>query len=160
MDEALDIAERMANKPDLLPWVIFGCVVVVVLANQKRFLDLFDSAIRGHKARIKYYEEKEKSDTRMEEIVRANTEALNNNTKAFETITSDRGESRKMIDNHNKSMIEKIEHHEAMSSERDRHIQEVVNNVRDTVTDNTVKLSKIETELRSIGADKDDRQNL
>lgn len=143
MDEALDIAERMASKPDLLPWVIFGCVVVVVLANQKRFLDLFDSAIRGHKARIKYYEEKEKSDTRMEEIVRANTEALNNNTKAFETITSDRGESRKMIT-----------HHEEMSMERDRHIQEGVNAIREVVTDNTVKLSKIETALGEMQHDK------
>lgn len=143
MDEALDIAERMASKPDLLPWVIFGCVVVVVLANQKRFLDLFDSAIRGHKARIKYYEEKEKSDTRMEEIVRANTEALNNNTKAFESITSDRGESRKMIT-----------HHEEMSMERDRHIQEGVNAIREVVTDNTVKLSKIETALGEMQHDK------
>lgn len=143
MDEALDIAERMASQPDLLPWVIFGCVVVVVLANQKRFLDLFDSAIKGHKARIKYYEEKEKSDTRMEEIVRANTEALNNNTKAFETITSDRGESRKMIT-----------HHEEMSMERDRHIQEGVNAIREVVTDNTVKLSKIETSLGEMQHDK------
>lgn len=143
MDEALDIAERMANKPDLLPWVIFACVVVVILANQKRFLDLFDSAIKGHKARIKYYEEKEKSDTRMEEIVRANTEALNNNTKAFETITSDRGESRKMIT-----------HHEDMSMERDRHIQAGVNAIREVVTDNTVKLSKIETALGEMQHDK------
>lgn len=143
MDEALDIAERMASKPDLLPWVIFACVVVVILANQKRFLDLFDSAIKGHKARIKYYEEKEKSDTRMEEIVRANTEALNNNTKAFETITSDRGESRKMI-----------AHHEDMSMERDRHIQEGVNAIREVVTDNTVKLSKIETALGEMQHDK------
>lgn len=149
MDESLDFAKQLADRPDLLPWVIFVVIVVFFLANQKRFIDLFDSIVKGHKARIKYYEEKEKSETRMEEIVRANNEALNNNTKAFETISTDRGESRKMID-----------HHEAMSSERDRNIQDTINTVRDTVVDNTVKLSKIEAELRILGVDTNDRQDI
>lgn len=125
MDEAVEFAKLLHDTPDLFPWVCLSIIIVLCTAQHKRIFAYFD-------ARIEAYGAKKQSDAVLAELIRNNTAALNNNTAALESVKQDRGESRRMI-----------QYHENVSKERMgvirddiSHVQTVVNDIRDTVTQN------------------------
>lgn len=118
MDDPIELAKLLHDTPDLFPWVCLAIVLILLVAQHKRILAYFD-------ARIDAYSAKQKSDAVIAELIRNNTAALNNNTAALESVKQDRGETRRMIN-----------YHENASKERMEHIQSVVNDIRDTVTQN------------------------
>lgn len=126
MSEYMDIAQRLHDTPDLLPWVIFIFVAGIVIAERKMIKEYFA-------ARIEYWRSKKSTDSLIPEVIRNNTAALEHNTAAVERWGNDRGENRRML-----------EHHERMCVERERHLQEVLNRVDKTVTSNARQLDILE----------------
>lgn len=126
MSEAIDIAKVLHGTPDLFPWVCLVIVLIIIFANRSKIGKYIDSRIEAN-------ESKKHSDAIMEELVRNNTAALNNNTAALESVKQDRGETRRLLS-----------YHEEMSAERDHHIQEVVNRIDKTVTNNSMQIGLIE----------------
>lgn len=126
MDEYLNMAQRLHDSPDLLPWVVFIFVVGVLIAERKLIKEYFS-------ARIEYWRSKKSTDSLIPEVIRNNTAALEHNTAAVERWGNDRGENRRML-----------EHHEKMCVERERHLQEVLNRVDRTATENARKLDILE----------------
>lgn len=126
MGETIDIAERLSRSPDLLPWVITVAIGIVLFKER----DL----VKGYfKARMEYWQSRKETDALLPELVRNNTAAMTMCTEAFKSWQTDRGTTRAML-----------EHHEKMSEERDRHIQEVVNRIDSTVTANSRQIGLIE----------------
>ena len=125
MEETLDIARTLRETPDLFPWVCLSIILFIICAQHKRILAYFD-------ARIDAYKAKQQADAVMAELVRNNTAALNNNTAALQSVKQDRGESRRMIQYHENTSKERME----MIRDDIAHVQSVVNDIRDTVTQN------------------------
>lgn len=118
LNEAFEIAERLHAQPDLLGWVVFSVVCLVVIAQHKRILAYFDSRVEANRAKVK-------SDAVMAELVRNNTAALQNNTEMLSILKTERHE-----------MAALLENHETLSAERIAHLQTVVNRIDSTVRDN------------------------
>lgn len=133
MEEPLKWAQMLHESPDLFPWVCLVIICMVVLAQHKRILAYFD-------ARIDAYTAKKQSDAVLAELIRNNTAALNNNTAALESVKSDRGETRRMLDFHEKASAERIE-----SLRNDiAHIQIVLNHADETLQSNNKMIGLIE----------------
>ena len=133
MQEALEAARQFHENPGLFPWVVLALIVLFIISQRKLILEYVQSRITEHNAKASWYENQTKSSEVTAEVIRNNTAALNNNTEALHTSNEDRGETRRMLDKH-----------EELSKERDRHIQEVVNRIDDTVSKNSFKLGLIE----------------
>ena len=147
MGEVFEIAEKMYAQPDLLGWVVFAVVCLVVLAQHKRILAYFD-------ARIEAQREKVKSDAVMEELVRMNTAtaesvkvalenstaALENNSAAFNNNTA----MLSLLQKERQDMIAKLESHEQLSMERIAHVQTVCNRIDSVVRENQSNIELIE----------------
>lgn len=125
MDEAVEFAKLLHDTPDLFPWVCLSIIIVLCTAQHKRIFAYFD-------ARIEAYGAKKQSDAVLAELIRNNTAALNNNTAALESVKQDRGESRRMIQYHENVSKERM----GMIRDDISHVQTVVNDIRDTVTQN------------------------
>ena len=108
-------------------------IVLFIIGQRKLIVEYMQSRITEHNAKALWYKNQTKSSEVTAEVIRNNTAALNNNTEALRTSNEDRGETRRMLDKH-----------EELSKERDRHIQEVVNRIDDTVSKNSFKLGLIE----------------
>lgn len=126
MSEPLEIAKLLYDTPDLFPWVCLAVVLALLFRER-------DTIRRYFMARIDAYEGRKQSDAVLAELIRNNTAALDNNTAALNAVKSDRGETRKLIS-----------YHETMSAERMQHIQEVVNRIDATVTQNSRQIGLIE----------------
>ena len=113
------------ETPDLFPWVCLAIVLIILASQHKRILAYFD-------ARIDAYSAKQKSDAVLAELIRNNTAALNNNTAALESVKQDRGETRRMLDYHEKVSQERID----VVRDDIAHVQTVVNRVDETVSQN------------------------
>ena len=133
MQEALEAARQFHENPGLFPWVVLALIVLFIISQRKLIVEYVNSRITEHNAKALWYENQTKSSEVTTEVIRNNTAALNNNTEALRTSNEDRGETRRMLDKH-----------EELSKERDRHIQEVVNRIDDTVSKNSFKLGLIE----------------
>ena len=133
MQEALEAAKQFHENPGLFPWVVLALIVLFIISQRKLIVEYVNSRITEHNAKALWYENQTKSSEVTTEVIRNNTAALNNNTEALRTSNEDRGETRRMLDKH-----------EELSKERDRHIQEVVNRIDDTVSKNSFKLGLIE----------------
>ena len=133
MQEALEAARQFHENPGLFPWVVLALIVLFIISQRKLILEYVQSRITEHNAKASWYENQTKSSEVTAEVIRNNTAALNNNTEALRTSNEDRGETRRMLDKH-----------EELSKERDRHIQEVVNRIDETVSKNSFKLGLIE----------------
>ena len=133
MQEALEAAKQFHEDPGLFPWVVLALIVLFIISQRKLILEYVQSRITEHNAKASWYENQTKSSEVTAEVIRNNTAALNNNTEALHTSNEDRGETRRMLDMH-----------EELSKERDRHIQEVVNRIDETVSKNSFKLGLIE----------------
>lgn len=133
MDQVIEFAELLHASPALLPWVCFATVVVLLCAQHKRIFAYFD-------ARIDAYRAKRESDAIIEELIRNNTAALENNTTVLEIVKNDRGLDRELIGYHENASKERIE------SIRDeiRHVQTVVNRIDKTVSSNSENIRLIE----------------
>ena len=133
MQEAFEAAKQFHENPNLFPWVVLALIVLFIIGQRKLIVEYMQSRITEHNAKALWYENQTKSSEVTAEVIRNNTAALNNNTEALRTSNEDRGETRRMLDKH-----------EELSKERDRHIQEVVNRIDDTVSKNSLKLGLIE----------------
>ena len=133
MQEALEAARQFHENPGLFPWVVLALIVLFIISQRKLIVEYVHSRITEHNAKASWYENQTKSSEVTAEVIRNNTAALNNNTEALHTSNEDRGETRRMLDKH-----------EELSKERDRHIQEVVNRIDETVSMNSLKLGLIE----------------
>lgn len=118
MDEAFQWARELRDSPDLLPWVVFICIVIIVIKERNLIKELFTSLINSRKETALYH-------AQHNELVRNNTAALENNTATIE-----------MIKNEHDRLAVMIKNHEDCSKERMDHIQTVVNRIDGTVTDN------------------------
>ena len=141
MNDVMGVAERLANRPDLFPWVVLGLLLIFFFSQQKKIVELFEAVIASHRARVKYYDDKEKTDAKLAEVIRSNTTALDNNTEALRSVINDRGETRMMVS-----------HHEELSKERDRSILEVANRIDRTVTSNSARLGLIDERTDKLDA--------
>ena len=112
--------------PDLLPWVIFVVVCIVLWANKGLVMEYI-------KARIGYWKSMKDVNAVLPEVIRNNTAAMNLCTEAFRDWKADRGENRRLL-----------QFHEQASAERMQHIQEVVNRIDATVTSNSKSIGLIE----------------
>ena len=126
MSEPIEIGKLLRDSPDLFPWVLLA--VVLVIAYKQR--GLISEYVR---ARIDYWRSMKDVNATLPEVIRNNTAAMNLCTEAFRDWKSDRGENRRML-----------EYHEAASAERMQHIQEVVNRIDRTVTENSRQIGLIE----------------
>ena len=133
MQEAFEAAKQFHENPSLFPWVVLALIVLFIISQRKLIVEYVQSRITEHNAKALWYEKQTKSSEVTAEVIRNNTAALNNNTEALHTSNEDRGETRRMLDKH-----------EELSKERDRHIQEVVNRIDETVSKNSIKLGLIE----------------
>ena len=132
MDESIELAKLLHDTPDLFPWVCLAIILIVICAQHKRILAYFD-------ARIDAYAARKQSDAVLAELIRNNTAALENNTAALNAVKQDRGESRRMIQFHEQVSAERIQ------NVRDdiNHVQTVVNDVRDIVSNNEKNIEVI-----------------
>ena len=126
MQEAIDVAKELRAMPDLLPWVIFVVVYIVLWANKGLVMEYI-------KARIGYWKSMKDVNAVLPEVIRNNTAAMNLCTEAFRDWKADRGENRRLL-----------QFHEQASAERMQHIQEVVNRIDATVTSNSKSIGLIE----------------
>ena len=126
MQEAIDVAKELRAMPDLLPWVIFVVVCIVLWANKGLVMEYI-------KARIGYWKSMKDVNAVLPEVIRNNTAAMNLCTEAFRDWKADRGENRRLL-----------QFHEQASAERMQHIQEVVNRIDATVTSNSKSIGLIE----------------
>lgn len=137
MSDAMDIAQRLHDSPDLLPWVIFAFVVGFIFYERKALTEILHSV-------ADYFRAKKETSVLMVEVVRNNsittehnTEALERNTATMKMVMDDRRETRAMVASH-----------EQMSKERMQHIQEVVNRIDKTVTENSKDIGLVEDRTR------------
>lgn len=126
MNEAMEIGRVLHEAPDLFPWVCLA-IVMLLLFKERATIERYISA------RISAYEGRKQSDAVLAELIRNNTSALDNNTAALLSVKADRGETRKLV-----------QFHETASAERMQHIQEVVNRIDKTVTENSKQIDLIE----------------
>lgn len=138
MEESIKIAQMLHDSPDLFPWVVLAIICVVVVSQHKRIFAYFD-------ARIDAYGSKKESNAVLAELIRNNTAALNNNTAALDAVRADRGETRRMLQFHENASKERID----MIRDDISHVQEVVNRIDRTVTNNSRTLGLIEDRTES-----------
>lgn len=79
MEDALTLAERLRDAPDLFPWVCLAIICIVAVAQHKRIFAYFD-------ARIEAYSASKQFKAIMIELMR-------NNTAALESCTEEREKS-------------------------------------------------------------------
>lgn len=132
MDNAIETAQKLADRPDLLPWVAFIVVCATVYANRQVLKDYIISRTESNR-------ESKMQSAILVEVLRNNTAALDNNTAALESVKADRGETRRML-----------EHHEELSAGRDERTLAIVQRVEARVTDNGEKLSLVEDRTENI----------
>lgn len=138
MEEAIELGKLLHKTPDLFPWVCLAIVMIIILSQHKRILAYFD-------ARIEAYNAKQQSDAVLAELIRNNTAALNNNTAALEMSKNDRGETRRMIDYHEKVSKER---YDSILDSID-HVQTVINRVDETVCSNAENIKIVEDRTRT-----------
>lgn len=126
MEEVFKAARELRTTPDLLPWVIFIVICVLLYKYRNKVAEYFDAMIDERK-------ERKRSNIILGELIRNNTAALENNTAALESVKSDRGETRRMI-----------EHHEKMVSQRFSNLNDEVKAIHDIVADNNKNITIIE----------------
>lgn len=125
MDEVFVHAEELRNSPDLLGWVIFVVVCIVVIGQHKRILAYFDARIESWKA-------KQQDGALMAELIRNNTAALENNTQMLSILKQDRCE-----------MVYRLETHDADAKDSISHLQTVINQIDRTVSENHTDITLI-----------------
>lgn len=95
---------------------------------------------RYFNSRMDYYSSRKQSDAVMAELIRNNTAALDNNTAVLESYKNDRGETRRMVDYHEKASKERIDSiHDEIG-----HMLTVVNRIDATVSENNKQITLIE----------------
>ena len=130
MSEAFEFGRMLHDSPDLFPWV---CLVIgLFIAYRHR--DLISDYFR---ARVDYWKSMKDVNATLPEVIRNNTAAMNLCTAAFHDWKSDRGENRRLL-----------QFHEQASMERMQHIQEVVNRIDRTVTENSESINLVEDRTR------------
>lgn len=125
MNEVFVHAEKLRNSPDLLGWVIFVMVCIVLIRQHKRILAYFDARIESWKAR-------QQDGALMAELIRNNTAALENNTQMLSILKQDRRE-----------MVYRLETHDEDIKESVSHLQTVINRIDKTVSDNHTDITLI-----------------
>ena len=126
MSEPVEIAQLLRDTPDLFPWVLLA--VTLLFGYKQR--EIITEYVR---ARIDYWRSMKDVNATLPEVIRNNTAAMQLCTEAFRDWKNDRGENRRML-----------EHHEQASAERMQHIQEVVNRIDATVTQNSKGITLLE----------------
>lgn len=118
MSDVIEVANLLHMTPELFPWVVLAIVLIFVYKERNTIRNLFQSRIDANK-------EMKLHNAIVDELIRNNTAALNNNTAVLETIKVDRDITKNAIDGHEK-----------MSMERIQHLQIVLNRIDKTVTRN------------------------
>ena len=126
MGESLEIARVLRETPDLFPWVLMAVVLLIAYKQRDLISDYF-------RARVDYWKSMKDVNATLPEVIRNNTAAMNLCTEAFRDWKNDRGENRRML-----------QYHEEASAERMQHLQEVLNRVDATVTNNSRNIGLIE----------------
>lgn len=126
MSEAVEIGRLLHDSPDLFPWVCLAIVLYIAYRQKGLISDYF-------RARVDYWRSMKDVNATLPEVIRNNTAAMHLCTEAFRDWKSDRGENRRML-----------QYHEQASAERMQHIQEVVNRIDKTVTQNSKQIGIIE----------------
>lgn len=126
MDQVFVVARELQQSPDLLPWIVFIVVCCVLWKERSTIKDYFV-------ARTEYWKSRKDTYVMLPELIRNNTEVMTKCMEAFKQWQGDRGESRRLL-----------EYHEKSSCERIQHVQEVINRIDKTVTDNSRQIGLIE----------------
>lgn len=133
MSEAVEMAKLFHASPALFPWVCLAIACALLYKERTLIREYFQ-------ARIDYWHSRQKTDALIPELIRSNTATIANNTatiehntRVYESLENDRGESRALI-----------RAHEKMTCERFQHLQEVINRIDRTVTENNMQLGLIE----------------
>lgn len=133
MDQVFTMANELKQSPDLLPWVVFISICFLIWKERNMFRRYFNS-------RMDYYSSRKQSDAVMAELIRNNTAALDNNTAVLESYKNDRGETRRMVDYHEKASKERIDSiHDEIG-----HMLTIVNRIDATVSENNKQITLIE----------------
>lgn len=125
MSEIIENAEHLQANPDLLGWVIFISICVLIISQHKRIVAYVDARIESWKA-------KQQDDLLMAELIRNNTSALENNTQMLSILKQDRHETVYRLETHDQEIKDSLSH-----------IQTVVNRVDKTVTENHTDITLI-----------------
>lgn len=131
MSEAIELAELMHMTPGLFPWVVLAIVLFFVYKERSTIKNLIQSRIDANK-------NIEKHNTIIDELIRNNTAALENNTAVLKAFEGNRDMTRNLI-----------ESHEEMSKERVQHLQTVMNRLDKTLTKNNNILGLLEDRTES-----------
>lgn len=126
VNEAMEIGRLFRDSPDLFPWACLAIALIIACKHRNLIGDYF-------RARVDYWKSMKDVNATLPEVIRNNTAAMNLCTEAFRDWKSDRGENRRML-----------QYHEQASAERMQHIQEVVNRIDKTVSDNSMKIGLVE----------------
>lgn len=126
MGDAMGMAQQLRDAPDLLPWVVFVAVAMVLYKERATVREYFTTKIEANR-------EAKTQSAILVEVLRNNTAALDNNTAALESVKADRGDTRRLL-----------EHHEDMSAEREARMLAIVQRVEARVNENSGKLGLIE----------------
>lgn len=126
MEEVVNLGQLLHDSPDLFPWVCLAIILIVATAQHKRIFAYFDARIEAHGA-------KQKSDAVLAELIRNNTAALDNNTAALVSVKQDRGETRRLINYHERISKERID---AMRCTIE-HVQSTIDRIDETVNSNS-----------------------
>lgn len=129
--EVLTIAEQLRAARDVLPWVIFVVVGIVLWKSRHHITNWIQASIDEKKEQTVYH-------AQQNELIRNNTAALQNNTAALEMVQRDR-----------ETTIMRIDQHEKMSEERFTHLQAVVNQTRDTVLENSKSIAVVGEKVKN-----------
>lgn len=143
MTEAVEIGRLLHETPDLFPWVCLTLFLIFVYSQRTKIGSYFDARIDSYRTKKemdeKALEMRKQSDAVLAELIRNNTAALNNNTAALEAVKNDRGQTRQLINYHEKVSKERID---ALHDELG-HIQTVVNRIDETVQSNDKNITII-----------------
>lgn len=143
MTEAVEIGRILHETPDLFPWVCLTIFLIFVCSQREKIGSYFDARIDSYRTKKemdeKALEMRKQSDAVLAELIRNNTAALNNNTAALEAVKNDRGQTRQLINYHEKVSKERIDGlHDELG-----HIQTVVNRIDETVQSNDKNITII-----------------
>lgn len=143
MQEAIEIGRMLHDTPDLFPWVCLTIFLVFVYSQRSKIASYFDARIDCYRAKKEMDEKamdmRKQSDAVLAELIRNNTAALNNNTAALEAVKNDRGQTRSLINYHEKVSKERIDSlHDDIF-----HVQTVVNRIDETVQKNDKNIAII-----------------
>lgn len=148
MTEAVEIGQLLHDTPDLFPWVCLTIFLIFVCSQRSKIGSYFDARIDSYRTKKeideKALEMRKQSDAVLAELIRNNTAALNNNTAALEAVKNDRGQTRQLINYHEKVSKERIDSlHDDIA-----HVQTVVNKIDETVQINDKNITIIKESKR------------